>query len=123
MERHDYHEEMKVDILEYLKEEYTTEEIKRSLEDKDDFYEKLFEDLWVTDSVTGNASGSYTFNTWQAEENICHNLGLLKDALDEFGSTLADALEKGAEFCDVTIRCYMLGSVLYQVLNELEWGC
>lgn len=123
MERHDYHEEMKADILEYLKEEYTAEEIKRSLEDKDEFYEKLFEDLWVTDSVTGNASGSYTFNRWDAEENLCHNLGLLKDALDEFGSTLADALEKGAEFCDVTIRCYMLGSVLYQVLNELEWGC
>ena len=123
MERHDYHEEMKADILEYLNEEYTTEEIKRNLEDKDEFYEKLFDDLWVTDSVTGNASGSYTFNRWDAEENICHNLGLLKDALDEFGSTLADALEKGAEFCDVTIRCYMLGSVLYQVLNELEWGC
>ena len=123
MERHDYHEEMKADILEYLNEEYTTEEIKRNLEDKDEFYEKLFDALWVTDSVTGNASGSYTFNRWDAEENICHNLGLLKDALDEFGSTLADALEKGAEFCDVTIRCYMLGSVLYQVLNELEWGC
>ena len=124
MERHDYHEEMKADIIEYLKEEYTAEEIKRRLEDKDEFYEELYDALWVTDSVTGNASGSYTFNTWQAEENLCHNLGLLRDALAEFcAPTMEEAIDRGAEFCDVTIRCYMLGSVLYQVLNELEWGC
>lgn len=122
MERHDYHEEMKADILEYINEEFTTEELKERLADRDEFYEKLNDELWVTDSVTGNASGSYTFNTWKAEENLCHNLDLLKDALDEFGSTLTDALGKGAEYCDVTIRCYLLGSVLYQVLNELERG-
>lgn len=122
MERHDYNEEMKVDILEYITEEYTTERIKRCLEDKDKFYDELYDASWVTDSVTGNASGSYTFNTWKAEENLCHNLDLLKDALDEFGCNLTDALGRGAEYCDVTIRCYLLGSVLYQVLNELERG-
>ena len=35
------------------------------------------------DSVTGNASGSYTFSAWQAEENLCHNFELLTDALEE----------------------------------------
>lgn len=122
MERHDYHKEMKADILDYINEEFTTDELKEHLADFDAFYEKLHDDLWVTDSVTGNASGSYTFNRWQAEENLCHNLDLLKDALVEFCDDYARAIEKGAEFCDVTIRCYLLGSVLYGVLNELKRG-
>lgn len=122
MERHDYYKEMEADILEYINEEYTTEALKERLADRDEFYEKLFDDLWVTDSVTGNASGSYTFSTWKAEENLCHNLDLLGDAVGEFGWDFPKALERGAEFCDVTIRCYLLGSILYQVLDELERG-
>ena len=122
MERYDYYQAVKTDILTYIDENYTTEELKELLNDQDDFYEKLHDDLWVCDSVTGNASGSYTFNIWKAEENLCHNLDLLKDALDEFCDGCADALEKGVEYCDVTIRCYILGSVLYGVLNELERG-
>lgn len=122
MFKYDYFNVMKADVLTYIDENYTTEELKERLADRDEFYEKLNDDLWVCDSVTGNASGSYTFNRWSAEENLCHNLDLLKDALDEFGSTLTDALAKGAEYCDVTIRCYLLGSVLYQVLDELERG-
>ena len=122
MERYDYHQAVKADVLTYINENYTTEELNELLNDKDEFYEKLHDDLWVCDSVTGNASGSYTFNTWEAEENLCHNLNLLKDALEEFCDDYANALEKGAEYCDVTIRCYILGSVLYGVLNELERG-
>lgn len=120
MERYDYHKAIKEDILEYIKENYTQEELKERLEDKEEFYESLHDTLWVEDSVTGNASGSYTFSTWQAEENLCHNIHLLKDALEEFCDDYAKALEKGAEYCDVTIRCYLLGSVLYGVINELE---
>ena len=118
--KYDYFMAIKNDVLTYIDENYTTEELKEHLANKDDFYEKLNDDLWVCDSVTGNASGSYTFNTWKAEENLCHNLDLLKDALEEFCCDYAVALEKGAEYCDVTIRCYLLGSVLYVVLNELE---
>lgn len=120
MEKHDYFEEIKNDVLTYIDENYTEEELREHLKDRDTFYDKLNDDCWVCDAVTGNASGSYTFNTWRAEENICHNLDLLKDALDEFCGDFADALVNGAEFCDVTIRCYLLGSVLYVVLNELE---
>lgn len=120
MERYDYFEAMKEDVREYINQEYTTEELKARLADHNEFYEQLNDDLWVCDSVTGNASGSYTFNTWEAEENLCHNLDLLKDALEEFDGDYTKALERGAEYCDVTIRCYLLGSVLYEVLNELE---
>ena len=83
-------------------------------------FQTLYDEMFIDDSITGNASGSYTFSTWQAEENIAHNMDLLKEALEEFGGDYGEALEKGAEHCDVTIRCYLLGQVLQEVLEELE---
>lgn len=120
MEKYNYKAAMKEDILEYIKENYTQEELLEKLEDKDAFYEELHDDLWVCDSVTGNASGSYTFNTWKSEENLCHNLDLLEEALDEFGGDFEKALAHGAEYCDVTIRCYLLGGAISEALSELE---
>ena len=76
--------------------------------------------LWVDDSVTGNASGSYTFSTWKAEENLCHNMDELEDACDEFGQDIGEAVKQGAEYCDVTIRCYLLGQAISDALDELE---
>lgn len=105
---YNYFEAIKKDVKEYLKE--TSER---------DF-QTLYDNMFIDDSITGNASGSYTFNTWQAEENIAHNMDLLKEALEEFGGDYGEALEKGAEYCDVTIRCYLLGQVLQEVLEELE---
>ena len=120
MEKYNYKKAILEDVLEYIREHYTKEEIKVALEDKDDFFEKLNDDLWINDGVTGNASGSYTFNTWQAEENLCHNLDLLEEALDEFGGNFEKALMMGAEHCDVTIRCYLLGWAIDEALEQLE---
>ena len=89
-------------------------------DNKEDLFQELYDNLWLNDSVTGNASGSYTFNAWEAEENICHNLELLGEALNEFGCEASYILERGAEACDVTIRCYLLGECLSVVLDELE---
>ena len=75
--------------------------------------------LFISDSVTGNASGSYFCNSWKAEECLCHNIELLAEALHEFGSDIS-YLENGAEACDVTIRCYLLGQALNETLDELE---
>lgn len=69
-----------------------------------------------TFSVTGNASGSYTFNTWKAEEYLCHNLNLLAEANEEFGSN-SDILSDGAEVCDVIIRCYLLSRAINKPLQ------
>ena len=49
--------------------------------DIDGLNEKLNEDLWVDDSVTGNASGSYFCNAYKAEMCIAHNWQLLSDAI------------------------------------------
>ena len=76
--------------------------------------------LWTADEVTGNASGSYTFNTWKAEENLCHNMDELEEACNEFGQDIGEAVKQGAEFCDVTIRCYLLSQAISAAIDELE---
>lgn len=117
MERYDYFSAVKEDVKNVVMNEYNySEELK---EDRQAFEDKLNEDLWTNDSVTGNGSGSYTFSTWKAEENLCHNLDLLQEALNAFGCDLSD-ISNGAEFCDVSIRCYLLGQTISEVLNELE---
>lgn len=87
--------------------------------DRDELEQIANDELWADDSVTGNASGSYYCNTWRAEEAICHNWDLLEEAIDEFDSD-TDILRQGAESCDVTIRCYLLGQAIGAALDELE---
>lgn len=117
MERYDYYSAVKGDVKNVVVNEYNyIEELKN---DREEFEQRLYDELWVNDSVTGNASGSYTFSAWQAEENICHNLDLLKEACNELGTDLADIIES-AESCDVTIRCYLLNQSISEILDELE---
>lgn len=117
--KYDYLEEMKEDIKNWIDEniDYIDEDIK---EDKDDLCDYLNDELFNNDSITGNASGSYFFNSWKAEEALMHNLDLLGEALEMFGDEGINILKNGAEWCDVTIRCYLLGSAIAEVLDELE---
>ena len=123
---YNYLESMKDDIREYLEEEQRMGYLDMAEWTNDDgtmnrdaLEQKLNDDLWVCDSVTGNASGSYTFNTFTAEEYLAHNWDLLQEALQEFCCE-CNPIEKGAEWCDVTIRCYLLGSAISEVLDEME---
>lgn len=120
MERYDYNAAVREDVLEAIRNNYTPEEIREALQDRDTFAEKLYDDLWIDDSVTGNASGSYYRNAWKAEEALAHNLDLLGEALQEFGCGPEYLIEKGAEAADVTIRCYLLNGAISKALEELE---
>ena len=120
MERYDYYFGVKNDIRTYITHHYTAAELAELMQDRDEFAERLNDDLLICDSVTGNASGSYTCNAWKAEEYIAHNFDLLAEALREFGCDGVDVLEKGAEWCDVTIRCYVLSGCICEALEEIE---
>lgn len=113
--KYNYREAVKDDVLEYINNEINFEDF----DTIEDLEEHLNDVLFTEDSVTGNASSSYTFNTYEAEENICHNFDLLADALDEFGGG-CDILRGGAEAADVTIRCYLLGECIADALEEIE---
>lgn len=117
MERYNYYEAVADDVREYINEEINLDEWRG---DRDGLEQQLNNYLFVSDSVTGNASGSYYCNAWKAEEALCHNLDLLGEALEEFGDNSEYLLKNGAEAADVTIRCYVLGSAISEVLDELE---
>lgn len=88
--------------------------------DREELEEIANDSLWTDDSVTGNASGSYTCNRWEAEENLCHNMDELEEACNEFGQDMGEAVKQGAEHCDVTIRCYLLSQAISAAIDELE---
>lgn len=118
MEKYDYLSAVESDVREYIENNVNFHDYSDLDEMKEDLNEKLF----VDDSVTGNASGSYTFNYWKAEEYLCHNLDLLAEANEEFGGS-SDILSDGAEICDVTIRCYLLGQAIENVAPDMwqDW--
>ena len=116
MERYDYLEAVTADVLEYIKNEVNLSDY----DSREELEEALNDDLWAVDSVTGNASGSYWFSTWKAEEALSHNWDLLAEALEEFGQDGTDVLKQGAEAMDVTIRCYLLGQAITEALDDLE---
>ena len=117
-ERYDYEEAVKADVKTYLEEhlekgEYITESKRQ----------ELYDDMFVSDSVTGNASGSYYCNSWKSEEAVCHNLDLLGEVLDEFGTPDNVAKVVDGEWADVSIRCLMLGRVYEEVMDEWNEHC
>lgn len=119
MERYDYRTTVKEDIKAYILEcmEYDNVSKEDFIENSDLAFDSYYDNAFVSDSVTGNASGSYTFNSWKAEENICHNMDLAKEAFEMFGY---DGINTdSAETIDVTIRCYLLGEMWGEAVEEL----
>ena len=116
MEKYNYLEQVTADAKEAILEnmEYWI------FYDREELEEVAHDELWADDSVTGNGSGSYFFSAWKAEEALCHNWDLLAEACEEFRQDIGEAFKRGAEFCDVTIRCYLLGQAIAAALDEVE---
>lgn len=118
---YDYREAMTENVKQWI-----TDEINLAdwTEDREGLEQQLNDDLWTADSVTGNGSGSYTFNRVQASLYVLDNMDLLQEAIDEFVIDLATVGDKFIsedwEWFDVTIRCYLLGSVISEVLDEMK---
>jgi hypothetical protein len=121
---YNYYEAMANDIREYLADTYTAEELAEKMADVESFREELNDDLWTIDSVTGNASGSYTFSRETAKSYVLDNMTMCIDAMKEFcveAETIAEKfLSEDWEYFDVTIRCAILGQVIYTVTGGDE---
>lgn len=118
---YDYLEQVTADVRDYVEQEI---DLTDWAGDRDGLEEKLNDDLWTCDSVTGNASGSYTFNRVQAQIYVLDGMDELQEAVNEFGidsETIGEKfLESDWEYFDVTIRCYLLGQAITAVLDDLE---
>lgn len=121
---YNYEEAMKNDILYYI-----AENIDRAdyINDRDGLEEQLNDDLWTADSVTGNASGSYFCNAYRAKEaflNDPKSEEYFSECCADFGITAEEVgkhfIRADYEWIDCTIRCYLLSSMISEVLDELE---
>ena len=117
---YDYLEEMVDDVVNYIENEIELD----NFSDREDLESYLNDNLFNEDSVTGNASGSYTFSSCQAEEYVTDNMDLLNDAVTEFcidRDTVGEKfLNEDWEYFDVTIRCYLLGQAISEALDRLD---
>lgn len=115
-EHYDYLQTVTDDVKDYI----INNIVLSDYEDYEDLEEYLNDVLWSEDRVTGNASGSYTFSRWEAEENLIHNFDLYIEALLEFGYTDLACVDFDAERADVTIRCYLLSQAIANALEDLD---
>lgn len=115
-----YLEETKQNIRDYMEETDFTFNGKN----REEVEERLNEEYWINDSITGNASGSFTFNTYQAQECVTEDIETLINACEEFcidnGTIGEKFLNEEWEWMDVICRCYVLGQAIAEVLDELE---
>ena len=116
---YNYMEAMKEDVTRAISEyEYQYEGLSR-----EDLEEKLNDDLWIDDSVTGNGSGSYTCNAAEARDMVqADGEEYYQEAVEEFcidSETVAEHLFD-YEYIDVTTRCYLLGQAISEALDDLE---
>ena len=116
---YDYKNAVRNDVREWIDVHYSEDEIKEKLARRDEWEQELYDELFTEDSVTGNGSGSYTFDREEAGKCLVGNFDELADAITEFGSDFEDIIRQGEEACDVTIRCYYLGDAISSVLDDL----
>lgn len=107
----EYKEQIKNDLLDFAEEQ----------KGYCDSMENFRDDAFIEDSVTGNGSGSYTFNSKQAEENI-KDLIFSDELLQMFKDFGYDRVpfEKGPEYIDVSVRCFLLDECISEIEDELK---
>lgn len=110
MEIYNYLKAETNDVINYIKEN----NIDPATVDPDWLNDLLYDE----DSVTGNGSGSYTFNTLQAEQNLIGNWDLLRECTGDDPDF--NLLQERPEAADVIIRCVGLGCAIDQALKILD---
>ena len=116
--KYDYKEAVEEDVREWVHENIS----KGDYSCGEDLYMYLYDTLFMKDSITGNASGSYFCNASKAEECLMGNLDILADAFEVLGYDREGILETlpSAETCDTLIRSYFLGEAIDTVIEELN---
>lgn len=127
MNNYNYYEAVKGAVYDAIEENFDDLFSGLTAEDvKTDPYEvagRVADDLFNSDSVTGNASGSFYFNRYLAQEAVIDNIPLLREAVEAWSleNEVVDYfLDEDWEAMDVTIRCYVLHEVVCEVMEEIR---
>lgn len=118
MKTYSYPQHVKEDIKEFIEKRLDSGTFGLLVQGDEDTIEDVEDLLFTQDEITGNGSGSYTFNTLKAEENLTGNWDLLKEAKEELDPQV-DIIDKGAEYADVLIRCYLLDWCFRKALDDI----
>ena len=118
MKIYSYPSHVKQDIKEFIEKRLDSGTFGLLVQGDEDTIEDVEDLLFTQDEITGNGSGSYTFNTLKAEENLTGNWDLLKEAKEELDPQV-DIIDKGAEYADVLIRCYLLDWCFRKALDDI----
>jgi len=118
---YDYKEVVRNDVEEWMTENHDT----WADEDRSSAYEIIYDGCWADDSVTGNGSGSYTMNRydarrnfmddWEADEYIAQ---MLEDGFIDAETLGRKIAESNWEWVDVNIRCWLLSDAVNHVLEK-----
>lgn len=73
---YNYYEAMKEVVKQFLEDEFLNQY--SDVDSLEELSDRLNDDLFIHDSITGNASGSYTFNSHEAKEYVLDNMDLCK---------------------------------------------
>ena len=120
MEKYDYYDAVKEDVLNAIEED--DELLPREDEDRIDYEERLADALCDSE-VTGNVSYAYYYNDEEdAIAAVMGNLDLCIEAYKEFGID-EDAVDfmSNIRSVDVTIRSYILPSIIHDIIEEKPW--
>ena len=120
MEKYDYYDAVKEDVLKAIEED--DELLPREDEDEMDYEERLTDALWASE-VTGNGPYAHYFSDEEdAIAAVMGNLDLCSEAYQEFGVDIdAVTFMSNIRSADVTIRCYILPSVIHDIIEEKSW--
>ena len=120
MEKYDYYEAVKEDVLNAIEED--DELLPREDEDAADYEERLADALWGSE-VTGNGFVVYYYRDEKdAIAAVMTNLDLCGEAFQELEIDVdAVTFMSNIRSADVTIRCYILSSVIHDIIEEKHW--
>ena len=129
MKNYNYLETVKEDVKTWIMDNSSQfEEIKNNNKtdgviDWDGVKDDLNDTLWNEDSITGNGSGSYTFNSKKARDYVFSDgLQYLDDLVNEGWLTCEsigkDVTNYDFEGLDVTLRCYFLSQAIEEVITD-----
>lgn len=117
MNYNDYYQQVNNDAIDVIDEQFDS-----GYWDADTQWDDAYDHLFNDDAVTGNGSGSYTFNAAKALENVKDVIWdkNIRRILNDMGITsdrIVDYIENdNTEELDVIIRCFML----VEVYSDIE---
>lgn len=120
IEKYDYREAIKRDIYNYLENnEYLIVNISETKEttDFDALYDEVYEEILLSDEVTGGFSEKYYYSDSEARKALENNNDLI--LLAEFKNAI-DLDNEKPTYIDYIIRKTLASEILTQVLEEIK---